>query len=61
MDDLGDGMKYGSLYEGHDPQIHNGADDNASGDAGVMGLAGYFSANHKDMKRNDDPPNMFRS
>ncbi len=51
MDHLGDGMKYGSLYEGHDPQIHNGADDNASGDAGVMELAKYFSVNHKEMKR----------
>lgn len=51
LDHLGDGMKYGSLYEGHDPQIHNGADDNASGSAGVMELAGYFSAHQKDLKR----------
>ena len=32
-------MKYGSLYEKHEPAIHNGADDNASGCSGVMELA----------------------
>ena len=51
MDHLGDGLKYGSLYEGHDPQIHNGADDNASGSAGVMEVAGYLGAHKKELKR----------
>jgi hypothetical protein len=51
MDHLGDGMKYGSLYEKHTPEIHNGADDNASGTAGVLELAEYFSAKKKDLKR----------
>jgi hypothetical protein len=51
MDHLGDGLKYGSLYEGHEAQIHNGADDNASGVAGVLELAEYYSANNKDLKR----------
>ena len=51
MDHLGDGLKYGSLYEGHDAQIHNGADDNASGVAGVLELAQYYASNNKDLKR----------
>ena len=34
---------YGSLYKGSEPKIHNGADDNASGTAGVLELAQYFS------------------
>ncbi|MEO8514548.1 MAG: M20/M25/M40 family metallo-hydrolase [Ignavibacteria bacterium] len=51
MDHLGDGLKYGSLYEGHDAQIHNGADDNASGVAGVLELAQYYASNKKDLKR----------
>ncbi|MCY7361638.1 MAG: M28 family peptidase, partial [Ignavibacteria bacterium] len=34
-DHLGYGL-YGSLYRGNDKQIHNGADDNASGIAGVI-------------------------
>ncbi|MFQ5606688.1 MAG: M28 family peptidase [Candidatus Zixiibacteriota bacterium] len=43
-DHLGYGGKgTGSLYAGSDPQIHNGADDNASGTAGVIELARYFS------------------
>lgn len=29
----------GSLYRGEEPQIHNGADDNASGTAGIVELA----------------------
>lgn len=29
----------GSLYRGNEPQIHNGADDNASGSAGIVELA----------------------
>ncbi len=36
MDHLGDGVKYGSLNEKHEPEIHNGADDNASGSAGSI-------------------------
>ena len=51
MDHLGDGMKYGSLYEKHEPEIHNGADDNASGTAGVLELAEYFASKKKDLKR----------
>ena len=35
---------FGSLYSG-DPRIHNGADDNASGTAGLLELAHYFSKN----------------
>ncbi len=41
---LGDGG-YGSLYRGDSLRIHNGADDNASGTAGVLELAQYFSKN----------------
>lgn len=33
----------GSLAASKEPQIHNGADDNASGTAGVLELAHYFS------------------
>jgi aminopeptidase YwaD len=51
MDHLGDGTKYGSLYDGHEAAIHNGADDNASGIAGVLELAEYFAAHKKDLKR----------
>jgi hypothetical protein len=39
MDHLGDGMHYGSLNETGKPAIHNGADDNASGSAGVIEIA----------------------
>ncbi len=35
----------GSRYRGAEPMIHNGADDNASGTAGLLTLAEYF-ANH---------------
>lgn len=31
--------------------IHNGADDNASGTAGILELAGYFAARKKEIKR----------
>lgn len=41
-DHLGTG-KFGSLYNRNDTTIHNGADDNASGTAGVLELAHYFS------------------
>jgi len=42
---------YGSLYRGNDKQIHNGADDNASGTAGLLEIAQKISANKKDIKR----------
>src|SRR5699024_2910806 len=41
-DRLGTGS-FGSLYSGPDTLIHNGADDNASGTAGLLELAQYFS------------------
>ncbi len=43
-DHLGMGS-FGSLSSSDDPKIHNGADDNASGTAGVLELAEYFAAN----------------
>ena len=46
-DHLGWGQS-GSLYKGEEPMIHNGADDNASGTAGVMELAQYFAKNTPD-------------
>lgn len=49
-DHLGYGT-YGSLYKGADKQIHNGADDNASGTAGVLELAQKFSSERKNLKR----------
>lgn len=49
-DHLGYGT-YGSLYRGADKQIHNGADDNASGTAGVLELAQKISANKSNLKR----------
>ncbi|MCZ7556222.1 MAG: M28 family peptidase [Bacteroidia bacterium] len=42
-DHLGWGQE-GSLYRGTEPMIHNGADDNASGTAGMLELAEYFAA-----------------
>lgn len=47
-DHLGMG-KFGSRYQGT-PQIHNGADDNASGIAGLFELSKYFKLNK--IKRN---------
>lgn len=47
-DHLGIG-KFGSLNSGGDSQIHNGADDNASGTSGILELAHYFS-NHAPKK-----------
>jgi len=43
-DHLGYG-EFGSLSSAEEPRIHNGADDNASGTAGVLELAQYFSEN----------------
>jgi len=40
-----------SLYSGEELQIHNGADDNASGTAGVLELAEKFSAYKDKLKR----------
>lgn len=40
-----------SLYRGDEPQIHNGADDNASGTSGILELAEYLSKNKKQLKR----------
>jgi len=45
MDHLGWGYQGGSLYTGKLPAIHYGADDNASGTAGLLELAHYFAAN----------------
>ena len=42
FDHLGHGGE-GSLYRGEDSAIHNGADDNASGTAGVMALARHYA------------------
>ena len=49
-DHLGYGT-YGSLYAGTDKQIHHGADDNASGVAGVLELAQKFAAQKESIKR----------
>ncbi|MFA3781537.1 M28 family peptidase [Melioribacteraceae bacterium 4301-Me] len=51
-DHLGiDQMKYASMYKGDKPQIHNGADDNASGTCGVLELAEKFSSLKDQLKR----------
>jgi Zn-dependent M28 family amino/carboxypeptidase len=50
FDHLGLG-EVGSLYRGDDKQIHNGADDNASGTAGVIELAHKFASIKKELKR----------
>ncbi|MCX6148982.1 MAG: M20/M25/M40 family metallo-hydrolase [Ignavibacteriales bacterium] len=49
-DHLGYG-ETGSLYRGKDKQIHNGADDNASGTTGVLELAEKFAAEKDKNKR----------
>ena len=46
-DHLGLGHDHNSLDANPDGKIHNGADDNASGTAGVLELARYFSTNNK--------------
>lgn len=46
-DHLGLGHDHNSLDANPDNKIHNGADDNASGTAGVLELARYFSGNNK--------------
>lgn len=40
-----------SLYDGKEKKIHHGADDNASGSAGVMEIAQKLSANKDKLKR----------
>lgn len=50
FDHLGMGEE-GSLYRGDEPQIHNGADDNASGTTGVLELAEKFASEKDQMKR----------
>lgn len=49
FDHLGWG-KQNSLYQG-EPMIHNGADDNASGTAGVLELAEKFASEKANLKR----------
>jgi hypothetical protein len=49
-DHLGMGIE-GSLYKGTEPKVHHGADDNASGTAGVMELAEKFASIKNDLKR----------
>ncbi len=51
FDHLGMGGE-GSLYRGKEPQIHNGADDNASGTTGVLELAEKFASVKNQLKRN---------
>ena len=51
-DHLGTGMDHNSLDANPEGKIHNGADDNASGTAGVMELAHYFSQNKTKEKFN---------
>ncbi|HVZ38306.1 MAG TPA: M28 family peptidase [Candidatus Kapabacteria bacterium] len=48
-DHLGMGGE-GSLDGGHEPAVHHGADDNASGSAGVMELARFFAAQHSNRR-----------
>lgn len=44
-DHLGQGHDHNSLDANPEGKIHNGADDNASGTAGVMELARYYAGN----------------
>jgi len=44
-DHLGLGLDHNSLEANPEGKIHNGADDNASGTAGVIELARYFAGN----------------
>lgn len=52
FDHLGKGYQTGSLTPDSKNQIHNGADDNASGTSGLIELARYFSGNGKNEKNN---------
>jgi hypothetical protein len=51
-DHLGLGMDENTLDPSEKGKVHNGADDNASGTAGVMALANYFSKNNRREKFN---------
>ncbi len=51
-DHLGMGNQGSSLDANPQDKIHNGADDNASGSAGVLELARYFATNKKKEKNN---------
>lgn len=51
-DHLGIGEQGSSLDANPHGKIHNGADDNASGVAGVLELARYFASNNKKEKNN---------
>jgi len=51
-DHLGLGSDHNSLDANPKGKIHNGADDNASGTAGVLELARYFSGNNSKEKFN---------
>ncbi|HRI77952.1 MAG TPA: M20/M25/M40 family metallo-hydrolase [Cyclobacteriaceae bacterium] len=51
-DHLGLGLESGSLEANSKGKIHNGADDNASGVAGILELARYFKNNSKKEKNN---------
>jgi hypothetical protein len=51
-DHLGiDHLKTSSMYKGDDLQIHNGADDNASGTTGLLELAEKFGALKNELRR----------
>ena len=52
FDHLGLGIESGSLDANPKGKIHNGADDNASGTAGVIELAHYFQSNKVKEKNN---------
>lgn len=49
-DHLGMGGR-GSLAVSKEPQVHNGADDNASGTTGLLELAEYFASKKSELKR----------
>ncbi|WP_353718259.1 M20/M25/M40 family metallo-hydrolase [Dyadobacter sp. 676] len=51
-DHLGKGFQGSSLSPDSKNKIHNGADDNASGTAGVLELARYFAGNNVKEKHN---------
>jgi hypothetical protein len=51
-DHLGKGYQSGSLSPDSKNEIHNGADDNASGTTGLIELARYFAGNNLTEKHN---------
>ena len=51
-DHLGLGHDHNSLEANPDGKVHNGADDNASGTAGVLELARYFANNNRKESHN---------